>query len=179
MGILQARILEWVALLQGIFPTKGLNTGLPHCRQILYHLNHQGSPEVQGELGKSSGTGGWIWEEIHCRWTEIPWRSWHSRSKPAPQNPSNWGGHPSAKQGGKARSLRNCDHIPALRIIQKCSTEGKRGKWREVKKAKGKEKGAPEEKGVTASSEGSVTEKSCHAWLHGDQPFPSKVNKKK
>ena len=32
------------SLLQGIFPTQGLNTGLLHCRQILYHLTHQGSP---------------------------------------------------------------------------------------------------------------------------------------
>ena len=31
-------------LLQGIFPTQGSNPGLPHCRQTLYHLNHQGSP---------------------------------------------------------------------------------------------------------------------------------------
>ena len=31
-------------LLQGIFPTQGLNLGLLHCRQILYHLSHQGSP---------------------------------------------------------------------------------------------------------------------------------------
>ena len=31
------------ALLQGIFPTQGSNPGLPHCRQILYHLSHQGS----------------------------------------------------------------------------------------------------------------------------------------
>ena len=30
-------------LLQGIFPTQGSNPGLLHCRQILYHLNHQGS----------------------------------------------------------------------------------------------------------------------------------------
>ena len=46
MGILQARILEWVAMpsLQGIFPTQGSNPGLLHFRQILYHLSHQGSP---------------------------------------------------------------------------------------------------------------------------------------
>ena len=31
-------------LLQEIFPTQGLNLGLPHCRQTLYHLSHQGSP---------------------------------------------------------------------------------------------------------------------------------------
>ena len=34
------------ALLQGIFPTQGLILGLPHCRQILYHLSHQGSPRI-------------------------------------------------------------------------------------------------------------------------------------
>ena len=34
------------ALLQGIFPTQGSNPGLPHCRQILYHLSHQGSPWI-------------------------------------------------------------------------------------------------------------------------------------
>ena len=32
-----------LSLLQGIFPTQGLNPGLPHCRQILYQLSHQGS----------------------------------------------------------------------------------------------------------------------------------------
>ena len=31
------------SLLQEIFPTQGLNPGLPHYRQILYHLSHQGS----------------------------------------------------------------------------------------------------------------------------------------
>jgi len=31
-------------LLQGIFLTQGLNPGLPHCRQTLYPLSHQGSP---------------------------------------------------------------------------------------------------------------------------------------
>ena len=45
-GILQARILEGVAIpfFRGIFPTQGSNLGLLHCRQILYHLSHQGSP---------------------------------------------------------------------------------------------------------------------------------------
>ena len=33
------------SLLQGIFPTQGLNQGLPPCRQILYSLSHQGSPK--------------------------------------------------------------------------------------------------------------------------------------
>ena len=39
-GILQARALE----LQEIFPTQGSNPSLLQCRQILYHLSHQGSP---------------------------------------------------------------------------------------------------------------------------------------
>ena len=34
------------ALLQGIFPTQGLNTGLLHCRRILYQLSHKGSPRI-------------------------------------------------------------------------------------------------------------------------------------
>ena len=30
-------------ILQGIFPTQGLNQGFMHYGQILYHLSHQGS----------------------------------------------------------------------------------------------------------------------------------------
>ena len=41
------------ALLQGIFPTQGLNPGLLHFRWILYHLSHQGSPRI----GKPKNTG--------------------------------------------------------------------------------------------------------------------------
>ena len=43
-GISQARILEWVAM---SFPIQGLNPGLLHCRQTLYHLSHQGRPKVE------------------------------------------------------------------------------------------------------------------------------------
>ena len=32
-----------LSLLQEIFPTQGWNPGLPHCRQFLYQLSHQGS----------------------------------------------------------------------------------------------------------------------------------------
>ena len=41
------------ALHQGIFPTQGLNPGLLHCRQILYHLSHQGSPTFSLHLSKN------------------------------------------------------------------------------------------------------------------------------
>jgi len=41
-GILQARILEWVA-----FPfSRVSNPGLPHCRWILHPLSHKGSPRI-------------------------------------------------------------------------------------------------------------------------------------
>ena len=44
-GILQARILEWVAFpfSRGIASTQQSNPGLPHCRRILHQLSHQGS----------------------------------------------------------------------------------------------------------------------------------------
>ena len=35
-----------LSLLQGIFPTQGLSPGLPHCRQILYQMSHQGRPRT-------------------------------------------------------------------------------------------------------------------------------------
>ena len=58
------------ALFQGLSLTQGLNLGLPHCRQILYHLSHQGSPFISLVLTqnpKYSGCSiniGWIdrWE---------------------------------------------------------------------------------------------------------------------
>ena len=34
------------SLHKGILPTHGLNPGLPHCRWILYQLNHKGSPRI-------------------------------------------------------------------------------------------------------------------------------------
>ena len=33
-------------LLQGIFPTQRLNSGLPHCKQTLYHLSHHDRNKV-------------------------------------------------------------------------------------------------------------------------------------
>ena len=34
-------------LLHRIFPTQGSNLGLLHCRQMLCHLSHQGSPRIE------------------------------------------------------------------------------------------------------------------------------------
>ena len=45
-GIFQARIVEWVAISFSRRSSliQGLNLGLLHCKQTLYHLSHQGSP---------------------------------------------------------------------------------------------------------------------------------------
>ena len=37
------------SLLQGILPTQGLNPGLPHHRQSLYQLTHQGRSRLVGK----------------------------------------------------------------------------------------------------------------------------------
>ena len=63
------------SFLQGIFPTQGSNLGLLHCRQVLYHLNHQGSP-------------GWCWAELNtisasislCIWGCKLWTLWETIS---------------------------------------------------------------------------------------------------
>ena len=46
-GILQARILDWVAFpfSRGSSQSRS-NPGLPHCSRILYQLSHKGSPRV-------------------------------------------------------------------------------------------------------------------------------------
>ena len=41
-------------LLQEIFLTQGLNPGLPHCRQTLYRLSHQGSSVVAAIKSRQS-----------------------------------------------------------------------------------------------------------------------------
>ena len=70
-GLLQARIPEDI-LLQGIFPTQRMNRGFLHCRQILYHLNHQGSPILydtytQHLISKLILTIVHIWSSTHPR----------------------------------------------------------------------------------------------------------------
>ena len=41
------------SLLQGIFPAKGSNLGLPHCKWILYQLSHLKNPPAVWEI--------WVW----------------------------------------------------------------------------------------------------------------------
>ena len=57
-GSLQTRILGVgsLSLLQGIFPSQGSNSGLPHCRWILYHLSHKGNTIVWPQVNNREGT---------------------------------------------------------------------------------------------------------------------------
>ena len=62
-GIFQARTgAGSLFLLQGIFPSQGSNTGLPHCRRILYQLSHKGSPDLPlfNNPPADAGDTGWI-----------------------------------------------------------------------------------------------------------------------
>ena len=66
------------ALLQGIFPTQGLNPGLSHCRWILYHLSHQGSPRILEVDSLSLLQGNFLTQEsnqglLHCRRILYQW----------------------------------------------------------------------------------------------------------
>ena len=69
-GIIQARILEWVAMPSlGIFSTQGSNPGLLHFRQIPYHLSHQGSLRILEWVAyPSSRESSWPrnWTRVSC-----------------------------------------------------------------------------------------------------------------
>ena len=60
------------ALLQGISPTQGLNPNLPHGRQILYCLSHQGRPTILEWVAYPLRKGNFWnkelnWGLLHCR----------------------------------------------------------------------------------------------------------------
>ena len=59
-------------LLQGIFPTQGSNPGLPHWRQILYWLSHQGSLNFCINVKKKKN---WSKEYVLCNSTYIKFKN--------------------------------------------------------------------------------------------------------
>ena len=60
-----------LSLLQGIFPTQGLNPGLPNYWQILYQLSHKGSPRILEWIAypfhRGSSRPGIQQDLLHCR----------------------------------------------------------------------------------------------------------------
>ena len=88
-----------LSLLQGIIPIQGSNPGLLHCRQILYQLNHQGSPRIlmwvahpfpKGSFWPRNRTGvscvagrffsSWATRKAHFK-SVIKWRCWPGQSR--------------------------------------------------------------------------------------------------
>ena len=74
-----------LSLFQGIFPTQGLNPGLPNCRWILYQLSHKGSPwkwsSKPGLLSPGSETKSQAhWEpahpSAHNSRVSVTWTTW-------------------------------------------------------------------------------------------------------
>ena len=47
---MHVHIFKSHSILQGIFPTQGLNLGLVHCRWILNCPSHQGSPKINCKI---------------------------------------------------------------------------------------------------------------------------------
>ena len=99
-GILQAGILEWVALslLQGIFPAQGSNAGLLHWGRILYRLSHKGSPRIlewvtypfSREIFPTQELNGGL---LHCRW--ILYQLSYEGSPSVIPRPCPWCSHPA------------------------------------------------------------------------------------
>ena len=82
-----------LSLLQGIFPTQGLNPGLPHCRRILYQPSYKGSPRI-------------------LEWVAFPFSRGSSRPTPGPSASS---GRPSNRLGVQPWALSLPDKELCLR----------------------------------------------------------------
>ena len=75
------------SLLQGIFPTQGSNSGLPHCRWILYQMSHQGSPRILDRIAYPFSRGSsWPrnWTRVSCTESRFFTR-WATRESPGRQ----------------------------------------------------------------------------------------------
>ena len=74
--------MEWVAMpsfLQGIFPTQGPNSGLPHCRRVLYWLSYQDRiggrlVDRKGERERERGRAKEVWIMANV-WSWWRWSS--------------------------------------------------------------------------------------------------------
>ena len=89
-----------LSLLQGIFPTKGWNPGLPHYRQILYQLSHQESLKI-------------------LEWVAYPF----SRGSSRPANPTGVsriaGRFFTSRATKEAGISHKCNHKPCLEVKKK------------------------------------------------------------
>ena len=59
------------ALLQGIFPTQGLDPGLPHCRQTLYCLSHQGIMAIVATIAVAAAAAAKSRGKVENQWMSL------------------------------------------------------------------------------------------------------------
>ena len=88
-GILQARVLEWVAFhfSRGSSQPQGLNGGLAHCRRVLYELSHKGHGlNFTRKVGKKLNCGNLIKDNF---FTVLSLQSQGEKVKQALLNTSN------------------------------------------------------------------------------------------
>ena len=130
MGILQTRILEWVAMpsSRGSSQPRGWIQipGFPHCRQILYHLSHQESPWILEWVAYLFSRGSSQlrnWNRVSCIAGRF-FTSWTTDLKLSNQNASC---HSHSLAGGKQNihlpsmkglSFIPCSHKISLRFIR-------------------------------------------------------------
>ena len=76
----------WVgrlSVLQRIFPTQGLNSGLPHSSQILYQLSQQGSPRILEWVAYPfSSRSSWPRNQTGVSWIAGFFTNWATREAP-------------------------------------------------------------------------------------------------
>ena len=61
--------VDSLSLLQGIFPTQGSNSALPHCKWILYQVSHEESPKILEFVAYPFSRGSsqpWNWTRVSC-----------------------------------------------------------------------------------------------------------------
>ena len=68
------------SLFRGIFPTQWSNSGLLHCRQILYWLSYEGNPASLNVVHLNTGTDGFRRRQWHPTPVLLPGKSHGQRS---------------------------------------------------------------------------------------------------
>ena len=104
------------ALLHRICPTQGRNPGPPHCRWILYHLSHWGSPWIQVAYSFSRVT-------FQCRnWTRSSWTAsgfftnWATREALFPHSQGYFYLSPAPASSCDDPNLSECDRILQINL---------------------------------------------------------------